>query len=265
MRQFIKRLIPAAALLLLLVISACNHTAPSEAMLDRQFARIGAQIWVETLPLQCLTNPWQQEWLKEHGLDPSQYPHERETDILRIYFLKRGVDFAEYRTEEVWDATCAACSCPAGYAAFLQINQQDLPVFEQRGFRLSGMNLKLEADKPAFAINEAINFQLSNPSSYSFTAIGADRMGGDWLLAAQGSGFIVQQKQNSYWQSVRLPVAFEGVRQFTIAPGARLNGYWLNYEKLSGTFRLLLQVHPEGDSTRVAHVISESFTVKTEL
>lgn len=265
MRQFMKRLIHTAALLLLIAITACDHTAPAEALLDRQFARIGAQTWVEAMPLQCLTNPWQQEWLKEHGNDPSQYPHERERDILRMYFLKRGVDFGEYHAEGVWDATCAACTCPAGYAAFLQINQQDLPVFEQHGFGLSGMNLQLQADKPAFGIDEAIKFQLSNPSSYSFTATGADRMGGDWLLAAQGSGFIVQQKQNGDWQSVRLPFAFEGVRRFTIAPGAGLHGYWLNYEKLSGTFRLLLQVHPAGDSSRVGHVISESFTVGEDL
>lgn len=267
MRPFANRLVYAAALLLLLVVTACDHTAtgPVEAQLNQPFARRGALVWVEAMPLQCLSNPWQQEWLQGHGNDPSQYPHERERDILRLYFLKRGVDFAEYRAESVADAVCAACTCPAGYAAFLQISQQDLPVFEQHGFRLSGMNLRLQADKPAFGIDEAINFQLTNPSSSSFTATGADRMGGDWLLAAQGSGFIVQQKQNDYWTSVRLPIAFEGVRQFTIAPSASFHGYWLNYEKLSGIFRLLLQVHPAGDSTQMAHVISESFTVGEDL
>ncbi len=267
MRPSATRLACAAVLLLLFVITACDHTAtgPVEAQLNQPFARRGALVWVETMPLQCLSNPWQQEWLQGHGNDPSQYPHERERDILRMYFLKRGVDFGDYRKEAVADAVCAACSCPTGYAAFLQINQQDLPVFEQHSFRLSGMNLRLQADKPAFGIDEAINFQLSNPSSYSFTATGADRMGGDWLLAAQGSGFIVQQKQNGCWLSVRLPLAFEGVRQFTITPGANVHGYWLNYEKLSGTFRLLLQVHPAGDSTQMAHVISESFTVGEDL
>ncbi len=267
MRPSANRLAYAAALLLLLVVTACDHTAtgPVEAQLNQPFARRGALVWVETMPRQCLSNPWQQEWLKEHGHDPSQYPHDRERDILRMYFLKRGVDFGDYRNVAVADAVCAACSCPTGEAVFLQINQQDLPVFEQHGFGLSGANLQLLIDKPAFGSDEAVNFRLSNPSSYSFTATGADGMGGDWLLAAQGSGFIVQQEQNGSWLSVRLPLAFEGVRQFTISPGANLHGYWLNYEKLSGTFRLLLQVHPEDDSTRVAHVVSETFTVGEEL
>lgn len=62
-----------------------------------------------------------------------------------------------------------------------------------------------------------------------------------------------------------MPLAFGGVRQFTIEPGDSFHGYWLNYEKLSGTFRLLLQVHPAGDSTQTAHVSSESFTVGEDL
>jgi hypothetical protein len=108
-------------------------------------------------------------------------------------------------------------------------------------------------------------FSLINSSKYSFTANGEDAFGGGELLVAKGSGFIVQQEVEGYWHGVELPLAFEGTRSFTIAPGDSMRGYWLNHEKLSGKFRLLLRVYPEGNEAQERYVISEGFTVTNNL
>lgn len=217
-------------------------------------------LWVEIMPTQCLTNPWQQEWLKLHGNDYDQYPRAREREVLRDFFLKRGVSFYDYRTEQVWEAVCAACSCPGGHVLFLRIHQRDLPLLQQLGFRLSGANLQLKIDKAHFPGEEAITFRLINSSSYSFTANGEDGYGLAGLLVVQGSDFIVQQEVNGYWHSLALPPAFEGIRRFTITPGDSMRGYWLNHQKLSGKFRLILRLQAAGADSSEGYVISESFT-----
>ncbi|MGH7490767.1 MAG: hypothetical protein ACREOO_00080 [bacterium] len=222
-------------------------------------------LWVETMPVQCLGNPWQQEWLKEHGNNYDEYPRGREQEVLAEFFLKRGAVFYAYRTVQVWAVACAGCSCPEGNVLALKVHQGDLALFEQFGFRLSGANLRLKMDKAVFHPEEAVTFELINSSKYSFTANGEDGFGMAGLLVVKGSDFGVQQEQEGYWQYVELPPAFEGTRRFTIAPNDSMRGYWLNFEKRLGRFRLLLRVHPEGEGAQERYVISESFTIADDL
>jgi hypothetical protein len=217
------------------------------------------------MPVQCLGNPWQQEWLKQSGNNHDNYPREREQEVLAEFFLKRGAVIYGYRKEQVWDATCAACSCPEGNVLAVRIHQDDLAFFEQFGFRLSGANLKLKLDKTVFHAEEAVTFELNNSSPYSFTANGEDGFGMAGLLVVKGSDFSVQQEQEGYWRHVELPPAFEGTRSFTIAPNDSMRGYWLNFEKRLGKFRLLLRVHAEGQRAQERYVISESFTIAHDL
>lgn len=241
-----------------LIIAGCDFLSPfgDDAPADEKDL-----VWVETMPVQCLGNPWQQEWLKEHGNKYEEYPQEQEQEILKLFFLKRGAVVYASNTAWVWEATCLACSCPAGYAQYLKVHKKDLPVFEEYGFQISGANLKLQMDKSAFAGDEAVTFKLANPSSYSFTTKATDGFGLAELLVVEGSDFTVQQEQEGYWQHVSLPAAFEGVGTLIIAPNETRRGYWLNHQKLSGTFRLLLRVLAEGDSARAGYVVSESFLV----
>src|SRR5262245_33831011 len=188
-------------------------------------------LWVETMPVQCLGNPWHQEWLKQNGNNYDKYPREREQEVLAEFFLKRGAVIHAYRQEQVWNATCAACSCPEGIVLALRIHQGDLTLFEQFGFWLSGANLQLKIDKSVFHPEEALTNALINSSRHSLTANGDDGFGAAGLLVVKGSDFSVQQEQEDYWQHVELPPAFEGTRRFTIAPKDSLRGYWFNFEK----------------------------------
>lgn len=118
-----KALLTSTLLSALMLLAACDHIDPLE----------GERIWVATLPAQCLSNVWQQEWINAG----EEYSPEREEEVLRAFFRKRGVNFFEYREEWVMEAVCAACSCPAGYVARLLIHVKDLALFERYGFVLA--------------------------------------------------------------------------------------------------------------------------------
>lgn len=127
-----KAVLITAWLSVAVLMCACRHVD----------ALNGEQVWVANMPTQCLNNVWQQEWIKAGG----EYSHEREEEILRAFFRKRGAHLVEYREEWIMEAVCAACSCPAGYVARLLINVKDLALFEHYGFVLASESDGLPPD-----------------------------------------------------------------------------------------------------------------------
>ncbi len=254
------QMIPLFLFAALFTVSGCDVLSPFDDTVEEKNL-----VWVETMPTQCLSNPWQQEWLKRHGNNYNAYPRAREQEIVRDFFVKRGANFYDYRIAWVAEAVCLACSCPEGYVLFLRVHKNHLPVFEQFDFRISGANLQLQIDKTVFDSEETVTFKLINSSSYAFAANGVDGFGGEGLLVVKGSDFIVQREQEGFWEHLPLPPAFEGVGRFIIDPNETRQGYWLNYEKRTGKFQLLLRVQIGGDSLRVGYVASESFSITSNL
>ncbi len=80
-------------------------------------------------PIQCLGNPWEQDWLASHDNDYGAYPRdlsrpgleEEEKEIIQSYYQRLGVPIESLATTE-WDgAVCLACSCPQGYTLYVLI------------------------------------------------------------------------------------------------------------------------------------------------
>ncbi len=137
MKRNAKWLLSAA----MFITTACDHLVPCDG---GRLVPNAEHVWVEIMPTQCLSNVWQQEWIEENG----EYSREQEEEALHAFFRKRGVDFYEYRTEQVADIVCAACGCLEGYAARLRIDAKNLSTFEQYGFTLGSGSAALCDDLP---------------------------------------------------------------------------------------------------------------------
>lgn len=195
--------------LALLALVACDHTVPCES---GRFLPAGERVWVEIMPVQCAGNVWQQEWLNARG----EYPkREQEEEVLRAFFRKRGADFYGYREEQVFEVVCAACSCPAGYVARLQINTEDFALFAQYGFALAAGNAahcegELPEDEIAF---------VADPHSLEF--------GGSYFLHADS----VQLQE----EKLRLMISYSG--------GCRKHEYELRLHRIEDTVAYIFLYH----------------------
>lgn len=111
-----------------------DHVSPSQP---------GEQpAWVHIDPVQCMGNPWQGDWMQEHGND---YPgrvdengmNEEESGIIRAYYEKQGVTVLDSRIEWTHKATCEACSCPQGYTLYLSVPSTDVPKMTELHFTVA--------------------------------------------------------------------------------------------------------------------------------
>ena len=103
--------------------------------------------WVMMEPTQCLTNPWEQDWLKVNNESYENYPKNTyggteltlvEKQIIKDYYKKYyDVDVYEIKTIQTYHEVCAACSCPEGYTLHLLVDDNDIRSMENLGYRLS--------------------------------------------------------------------------------------------------------------------------------
>jgi hypothetical protein len=118
------------SLLVLLLVSGCKIDGPVDPLITRKCA------WVAIDPIQCMGNPWEQEWLEEH---PGEfYPLELE-DILPIiidYYERQGITIADSRILWTHNSVCLACSCPAGYTVYFLVPKRYVPKMLDLGFRI---------------------------------------------------------------------------------------------------------------------------------
>ncbi len=99
--------------------------------------------WVATEPIQCLGNPWEQDWLKSHDGDYASYPKDptrpglepEEIEIIKDFYRRQGVVVFEVDTRPKYLAVCAACLCPEGHTLYLRVRLEDLETMLALGYR----------------------------------------------------------------------------------------------------------------------------------
>jgi hypothetical protein len=123
------RIIIASALILIL-LSGCKPTDPDKPPICRLCT------WVAIDPIQCMLNPWEQEWLEEHPGE--MYPLELEEmlPIIIDYYEKLGIRIYESKIMWTHNSVCLACSCPAGYTVYFQVSRWDVRRMLDLGFRV---------------------------------------------------------------------------------------------------------------------------------
>jgi len=94
-------------------------------------------VWLELEPVQCLGNPWEQDWLASHEMDYRSYPREREAEIIKDYYARMGITVYDVKSERKYEYVCEACSCPRGDVLYLQISAAHLDRMIELGFKAS--------------------------------------------------------------------------------------------------------------------------------
>lgn len=98
--------------------------------------------WMSISPIQCLGNPWEQDWLASHDDDYESYPADPskpglepgEKAVIRKYYEGQGVRIIQLDSKQ-WDgAVCLACSCPAGYTLLASVDMVDRKRMLELGF-----------------------------------------------------------------------------------------------------------------------------------
>jgi len=93
-----------------------------------------AQTWLYIEPTQCLSNTWDQEWLQTH--DYNEYPQNEaaQLKIVTDYYRDHGVVIHDIYTRKVYEAVCAACSCPTGDRIYSLVQEQDVDFMLAEGW-----------------------------------------------------------------------------------------------------------------------------------
>ena len=96
------------------------------------------QVWVTIDPIQCLGNPWEQDWLLTHEYD--EYPKDQDgrLRIFREFFEAQEVIVHGIEVTFPYDVTCAACACPRGDRISCLIDEAGLPTMLEWGFVEAG-------------------------------------------------------------------------------------------------------------------------------
>ena len=132
-------------ILLALLIAACGISrqateGDAESMVTIVPPEGMVMVWVQTDPVQCLENPWEQWWMIQHPEE--EYPkglprsiESAEQAIIIEFFSKTGVIIGDVLSIPYPEdaAICDACTCPDGYTLYLQI-PEDKVDFMSRQF-----------------------------------------------------------------------------------------------------------------------------------
>ena len=88
-------------------------------------------------PTQCLSNEWDIDWLKTH--EYGEYP---QTESVRLkifsdYYNTLGIKMYDTYAAWVYNAVCAACSCPTGERFYCTVSEDDVAFLLNSGFNLN--------------------------------------------------------------------------------------------------------------------------------
>ncbi len=109
---------------------------------DREKA---AGIMMQMEPVQCLGNPWEQDWLQAEGRKYEDYPlgnprvlEEAEKEIIRSFFEKEGIRLYKLEGIPFPDSLmlCDACECPRGYTLVIEAAPADTARLRSFGFSM---------------------------------------------------------------------------------------------------------------------------------
>ena len=137
----LNRIAPSLAAILL--IAGCqSDDTPTDT--PDPIEQVGSSVWVAIEPRQCLTNPWEAEWLEQHGDDYAAYPKDpgrpglepEEVAIIKDYYRRNDVVVSGTDTAAKYQYVCMACSCPEGHTMFLRVRAQDVDTMISFGYRL---------------------------------------------------------------------------------------------------------------------------------
>lgn len=122
----------ACSFLAVALLAGCGSDSPVRPPNGEQFS------WVAIDPIQCLGNPWEQDWLEKHDWDYTSYPWDadRQLAIIEDYYRRMGIGIYESRRYRTAVLVCCACSCANGYTVYLDVCSEDVPLLLTMGFRL---------------------------------------------------------------------------------------------------------------------------------
>ncbi len=123
------------------VLIACKENVPTSV--TGAPATESARAWVATEPVQCLTNPWEADWVATHPYE--NYPRDLETwprqltdaeiAIITDYYARDDVRVFDTATAEKSRTICAACDCEEGHTLYLLVRESDVKTMETLGYR----------------------------------------------------------------------------------------------------------------------------------
>jgi len=105
----------------------------------------GEYVRMQIEPVQCLGNPWEQDWLEVHGMKYEDYPRGRprqleaeEKEIIRSFFEKEGIRIYKIEGIPFPDSVmvCDACDCPQGYTLEVWAAPGDTARLRTFGFKI---------------------------------------------------------------------------------------------------------------------------------
>jgi len=122
----------------------CNSPNPVGSDLTPLGGVFRDDTWVATDPIQCLGNPWEQDWLAANNWDYGSYPGDpvtpelepEELKIITDYYDRQGVRILSAETVQQNNNVCQSCSCPLGYTLYLLVPGDDVRTMLDSGFRL---------------------------------------------------------------------------------------------------------------------------------
>lgn len=125
-------------------MTGCDSTDSVVPILDPIDENFLDDTWVATDPIQCLGNPWEQDWLASHNWDHASYPGNpltpeldpMEMEIIVDYYGRQGAKVIAGETVQQNDNVCLSCACPLGYSLYLLVPGEDVVTMLDLGFRL---------------------------------------------------------------------------------------------------------------------------------
>jgi len=97
-------------------------------------APIIPRVWAIVQPLQCLGNPWEQDWVAHHEKS-EVYPQRDEKQILKAFFAQNQIQILDIRVRP-YDGgpLCQTCDCPRGDTLYLLVSAENAPLLKSFGY-----------------------------------------------------------------------------------------------------------------------------------
>ncbi len=94
------------------------------------------QVWIIVRPRQCMSNPWEKDWLARHKNQVAKYPRAQEYDVMKKFFLRKQVKIHSLRVKAYLkgDPRCETCDCGRGDTWFLLVSGEDVPKMVSWGY-----------------------------------------------------------------------------------------------------------------------------------
>jgi len=124
-------------------VAACDSDEVTK-LATKTAKNVLTQTWVAIEPIQCLGNPWEQDWLDNNNGEYDAYPKDpttpglepEELEIIKDYYQRQGVEVSDGLNAPKFENVCLACSCPEGHTLFLQVREEDVATMVSLGYRL---------------------------------------------------------------------------------------------------------------------------------